>query len=57
VPLREAKPVIAPYRGCANHQFTGGSDCILCFFISSIDEKILLLLCIIYNVVRQKIQK
>jgi hypothetical protein len=26
VPLREAKPVIAPYRGCANHQFTGGSD-------------------------------
>jgi len=26
VPLREVKPVIAPYRGCANHQFTGGFD-------------------------------
>ena len=26
VPLTEAKPVLAPYRGCANHQFTGGSD-------------------------------
>ena len=26
VPLREAKPLIASYRCCANHQFTGGYD-------------------------------
>ena len=26
MPLLEVKPVIAPYRGSANHQFTGGFD-------------------------------
>ena len=26
VPLTGAKPVMAPYRGCANHQFTAGHD-------------------------------
>jgi len=26
VPLRGAKPAFAPYRGRANHQFTGGYD-------------------------------
>ena len=26
VPLTGAKPVMAPYRGCANHQFTSGYD-------------------------------
>ena len=26
MPLLEVKPVIAPYRGSANHQFTGGYD-------------------------------
>ena len=27
VPLKVAMPVMAPYRGCANHQFTAGHDC------------------------------
>ena len=27
VPLTGAMPVMAPFRGCANHQFTGGYDC------------------------------
>ena len=26
VPLTGVKPVLAPYRGCASHQFTGGLD-------------------------------
>ena len=26
MPLLGVKPVIAPSRGCANHQFTGGHD-------------------------------
>ena len=28
VPLTGAMPVMAPVRGCANHQFTGGYDCL-----------------------------
>ena len=35
MPLTEAKPVIAPSRGCANHQFTGGYDLMECMLYDS----------------------
>ena len=34
VPLTGAMPVMAPFRGCANHQFTGGYDSLSpCFHV------------------------
>ena len=35
VPLTGAMPVMAPFRGCANHSFTSGYDCVFIFYNGS----------------------